>query len=191
MPGDATSGDGGADAACVGAGCARLGSGWSASTDSATDAAAVAGEDAGAGAEAGAGAGSGSNCGSAGGAVFARRAGTSAAAATALRRVRKEMPDRKSTSESSVSSRNVEVPNFGHSRNSAAAAPNTTNDSKWSVRNFAPGRAPLMTSHSNSSMPSASSTSLNVTGHSAPDSKVSLNSGSAKETLGIRKATML
>ena len=40
-------------------------------------------------------------------------------------------------------------------------------------------------------MPSASSTSLSVTGHSAPDIKVSLNSGSVKETVGIRKATQL
>ena len=46
-----------------------------------------------------------------------------------------------------------------------------SNDSRWSVRNFAPGRAPLMISNSNSSMPSASSTSLSVTGHSAPDIK--------------------
>ena len=50
--------------------------------------------------------------------------------ATARRRVRSEMPDRKSTSESRVSSRKVEVPNFGHSKNSAAAAPNTMNDSR-------------------------------------------------------------
>ena len=33
---------------------------------------------------------------------------------------------------------------------------NTTNESRWSVRYFAPGRAPFTTSHNNSRMPSAS-----------------------------------
>ena len=48
-----------------------------------------------------------------------------------------------------------------------------------------------MTSNSNITMPSASSMSLSVTGHSAPDISVSFTSGSASETPGIRKTMML
>jgi hypothetical protein len=83
------------------------------------------------------------------------------------------------------------VANFGHITNSAAAAPNTISDSRWSVRYFAPGRAPLMTSASSSRMASVSSTSLSVTVHSAPDINVSFTNGSVNDTSGIRKTMML
>ena len=103
--------------------------------------------------------------------------GVGAATATARRRVRKARPDRKIHERQGSRQEKVEVPNFGHSTNSAAAAPNTISESRWSVRYFAPGRAPLMTSASNNRMPSVSSTSLSVTVHSAPDINASFTSG--------------
>ena len=81
--------------------------------------------------------------------------------------------------------------NFGHITNSAAAAPNTISDSKWSVRYFAPGRAPLMTSASSSKIASVSRMSLSVTVHSAPDINISFTNGSVNDTSGIRKTMML
>ena len=66
-----------------------------------------------------------------------------AGAATARRAAaRSAMPDRKSTSASNVSRKKVELPNCGSNTNSAAAPPNTSSDSRWSVRYFAPGARP-------------------------------------------------
>ena len=98
-----------------------------------------------------------------------------AAPAIAPRRLRSAMPDRKSTSDSSVSRKKVEVPNCGSNTNSAPAPQNTSSESRWSVRYFAPGRAPLMTSHSNIRMPSVSRPSVSVTGQ-----PVSEGSGTVK-----------
>ena len=147
---------------------------------------------------AGAWAGAGSMCGSA--------AGASACACLALRRKPGQLPPAPPRRRAARARRrrtgNPPAPaasagnrsrcrTSANSTNSAAAAPNTISDSRWSVRYFAPGRAPLMTSNSSSRMPSASSMSLSVTGHSAPDINVSLTTGSVKDTPGIRKTMML
>src|ERR1700710_2776443 len=59
------------------------------------------------------------------------------------------------------------------------------------MKYLAPGRAPLITSNISSRMPSAIRTSLSVTGQATPDISVSVSSGAAKETPGIRKTMML
>ncbi len=48
-----------------------------------------------------------------------------------------------------------------------------------------------MTSNNSNTIPSAISMSESVTGHSVPDISVSLMSGSARETPGIKKTMML
>ena len=110
---------------------------------------------------------------------------------TGGRPARSTMPPKKSTIVISASRKKVEVPNFGHSTNSATEPANTMNESRWSVRYFEPGLAPLAISSSKSRMPSASRIVLSVIGHSAPDGSVKRTSGSVSDTLGISQATML
>ena len=82
-----------------------------------------------------------------------------------------QMPAITSVKAISVSRKNVECANCGSSRNSAAAAANTTNDSRWSVTYFAPGRADFTTSSNSRNRPNASSTSLNVIVHDCSEGR--------------------
>ena len=175
----------------TGSGCGAFDSGRSRSTDSAIEVAiGAAGSDLGSGSRFGSGLESGS------GSTTVRAKQLQAPACPAwkprqARRHRHPAPRAQRKTGQEIHQRQQRQQEKGRgaeprpaARNSAAAPPNTISDNRWSVRYFAPGRAPLMTSDSSSRMASASSMSLSVTGQSAPDSSGTFSSGVGEGDVG-------